>query len=327
MLRAAAQQLVRAVGAAGCAPSTLEAAAGLRGTGPALTLTSLRHFSASEPPSSSGASDGAVGAGQGGAGSSGRPASKEWRTWVDAKLDSKLEALGQQAAVEEEVAAPAAAADAPAAAATGLPAEKRAKGWELEQQIYSIIAPPRPEQEATLPEGVTSYGQLAMASDAPRFVRASTNLADISPQRLHPTRLFFPRSSYAPADLDPYKTSPTAAAGSLEGADDVVSRATEVGRYADYKNAPLLASFLSDSGKLPLRSRTRLRAKLHRHLSRQVKIARHLAILSPTEKWRPETTPEAAAVAAARAARRQQNGHGPEKGQPRPKQKQQRPAA
>lgn len=46
-------------------------------------------------------------------------------------------------------------------------------------------------------------------------------------------------------DLDPYKTSPTAAAGSLEGADDVVSRATEVGRYADYKNAPLLASFLS----------------------------------------------------------------------------------
>ncbi len=96
MLRAAAQQLVRAVGAAGCAPSTLEAAAGLRGTGPALTLTSLRHFSASEPPSSSGASDGAVGAGQGGAGSSGRPASKEWRTWVDAKLDSKLE--GEQAA-------------------------------------------------------------------------------------------------------------------------------------------------------------------------------------------------------------------------------------
>lgn len=42
--------------------------------------------------------------------------------------------------MEEEVAAPAAAADAPAAAATGRPAEKRAKGWELEQQIYSIIA-------------------------------------------------------------------------------------------------------------------------------------------------------------------------------------------
>lgn len=35
----------------------------------------------------------------------------------------------------------------------------------------------------------------------------------------------------------------------------------------------------ADSGKLPLRSRTHLRAKLHRHLSRQVKIARQLAIL------------------------------------------------
>lgn len=179
--------------------------------------------------------------------------------------------------------------------------------------------PPRPEQDATLPDGVTSYGQLAMASDAPRFVRASANVADISPQRLHPTRLFFPRTTYAPAvscsanyccymlaaavallpplagrcrrcygprrrriaacmagvlaplpepshrcrsraftrhtarppavpsaqDLDPYKTTAAAAAGTLEEVQETGSRAAEVGRYADYKNAPLLASFLS----------------------------------------------------------------------------------
>lgn len=90
MLRAAAQQLARAAGAAGGLPGTLEAATSLRGACPALTLTSLRFFSAAETPSGSGASDG-TGAGQGSAGSSGRPASKEWRTWVDAKLDSKLE--------------------------------------------------------------------------------------------------------------------------------------------------------------------------------------------------------------------------------------------
>ena len=59
--------------------------------------------------------------------------------------------------------------------------------------------PPAAEQDATLPEGVTSYGQLAMASDAPRFLRATSNVADISPQRLHPTRLFFPRQHYAPS--------------------------------------------------------------------------------------------------------------------------------
>ena len=96
MLRAAAQHLARVAGAAGTLPGTLEAAPCLRGSGPALTLTSLRHFSSVEPPSGSGPSDGGSGAGQGGAGSSGRPASKEWRTWVDAKLDSKLE--GEQAA-------------------------------------------------------------------------------------------------------------------------------------------------------------------------------------------------------------------------------------
>lgn len=95
MLRAAAQQLARAAGGAAGLAGPLEAAAGLRSTAPALTLTSLRHFSAAEPPSSSAASEGGAGAGQGGAGSSGRPASKEWRTWVDAKLDSKLEGEGR----------------------------------------------------------------------------------------------------------------------------------------------------------------------------------------------------------------------------------------
>ena len=194
MLRAAAQQLARAAGAAGGLGAPLEAASSLRAAAPALTLTCLRSFSAAESPSSSGASEGGAGAGQGGAGGSGRPASKEWRTWVDAKLDSKLEgerrgdgrpgsadgcaaaaacrrcrrqppactptvpaptpckpprpacvalpprtaALGQQPAAEE---APAAAAAAPQPAAAAAPAgQGRAKGWELEQQIYSIIA-------------------------------------------------------------------------------------------------------------------------------------------------------------------------------------------
>lgn len=49
-----------------------------------------------------------------------------------------------------------------------------------------------------MPEGITSYAQLAMATDAPRFLRGAANIADISPQRLHPTRLFFPQQTYAP---------------------------------------------------------------------------------------------------------------------------------
>ena len=77
---------------------------------------------------------------------------------------------------------------------------KKATGFQLEQQIYSIVAAARPQAEAaTLPEGVTTYAQLAMAGDAPRFARAMANLSSISPQRLHPTRLFFPQSTYSPS--------------------------------------------------------------------------------------------------------------------------------
>jgi hypothetical protein len=88
------------------------------------------------------------------------------------------------------------------AAAKPPPAAKKLSGFELEQQIYNIVAPAgaRPSEEAgSMPEGVTTYAQLAMASDAPRFARTASNVADISPHRLHPTRLFFPQQNYAPS--------------------------------------------------------------------------------------------------------------------------------
>lgn len=46
---------------------------------------------------------------------------------------------------------------------------------------------------------------------------------------------------------------------------------------------PLVAA----TGKLPGRSATGLRAKLHRRYCRQVKIARIMGVLSPTQRWEP----------------------------------------
>ncbi|KAL4858254.1 30S ribosomal protein S18 [Chlorella vulgaris] len=233
-------------------------------------------------------------------GSTARPSrlqTKEWRSWIDTKLDNTLGgSTDSPAAATAKSAAPAAkmARRSPAAASTARaspppPSTKagqagRARGFQLEQQIYSIVAPSRPAEDATLPEGVTNYGQLAMASDAPRFERGAANIADISPQRIHPTRLFFPNQMYSPSELDPYKSSEAAHDFNAPPAPPI--NPDEVTRLADFKNAPLLAAFLSEAGQFPLRARTQLRAKLHRHLARQVKTARAMGILSPTERWR-----------------------------------------
>lgn len=318
MLRAA-QQLGRACSTSAAA---LEGPRALRGATQLSTLSGWRAFSSGDAPSDasgpSAADSPSEAAPSGGSSSTSRPSrlqTKEWRSWIDTKLDSTLGG----GSPEEPTAAAAASPAAPPAdveqrsrravaiadalqAAEALPAEaaadeaaprgpaprgqRKAKGFDLEQQIYNIVAPSRPVvEDATLPEGVSSYGQLAMAADAPRFERGAHNIGDISPQRIHPTRLFFPEQIYAPAELDPYKEAETA--HDFDQKPPPAISPSEVRDLADYKNVPLLATFLSGAGKLPLRQRTHLRAKLHRHLARQVKIARIMAILPTTEQWKP----------------------------------------
>ena len=69
-----------------------------------------------------------------------------------------------------------------------------------------------------------------------------------------------------------------------------------------------------------MRRRTQLRAKLHRHLARQVKIARTLGILAPTARW------QAPADAEGQAPRRFNNNNNSRhhQQQRRPGQQQQR---
>lgn len=301
--------LGRAVGIA-CGP--LEASSALQAAFPASTLTCLRLFASAAPDKGSGADAGLAASppdsGTAGAGGSGSPrlGSKEWRSWIDTKLDSKLQAISEEG-IPAAAAAPAAQQPAASPRPADQPPTKAAKGWELEQQIYSIVAAPRPTEEGQFPQGVTGYAQLAMASDAPRFVRSGTHVSDVSPQRLHPSRLFIPQQTYAPSELDPYRAAEEGSAP-WEEAQGALPRLNpdEVTQLADYKNAPMLSTFLSEAGKLPLRKRTHLRAKLHRHLARQVKIARCMAILSPTARWEPSADAKAEAARERRQRRQRQ---------------------
>ncbi|PSC74785.1 pectin lyase [Micractinium conductrix] len=296
--------MLRALSAVGRSllPVAADGAAARAFAGPALTQRATRLFNAEPPDSGSSDVQGADEASGSGAGSSsgagrpgGRPQTKEWRSWIDTKLDSKLEGMGEPAA--------AAAPPAPPTAPRG---QGPKRGFELEKEIYSIVAPARAPEEGTLPEGVTTYAQLAMAGDAPRFARSGGSVAaDLSPVRLHPTRIFFPEQTYGPNELDPYKTADSPAASTPWEQARALPPADQVSRYADYKNVPLLASFLSDTGKLPLRSRTKLRAKLHRRLAREIKTARCMGLLSPTAKWAPPVTAEETARQAAVLDRRQ----------------------
>jgi len=125
---------------------------------------------------------------------------------------------------------------------------------------------------------------LGKADDAPKVVAgASARAQEISPRRIHPHRLFYPGAKYSPEELNPYKAKEV-----LMRSDLTVRRgnipASVVKDQADFRNTDFLAYFLKDSGKLVPRRRTKLPAKLHRELMREIKLSRSLALMNPLNK-------------------------------------------
>ena len=53
----------------------------------------------------------------------------------------------------------------------------------------------------------------------------------------------------------------------------------EVLQSADFRNLHFLNAFVSDGGQILPRNKTKLQAKVHRHLARQIKTARIMALL------------------------------------------------
>lgn len=107
--------------------------------------------------------------------------------------------------------------------------------------------------------------------------------------RVHPGRLFYPGQSYKPTDLvaGAGAADPAAAAVRPRGLTfrrPTLPPAPEIRAKADFRDARFLASLLTDTGRLPPRRRTRLTQAAHRHVMRQVKLARQMALLHPLTK-------------------------------------------
>ncbi|DBB05726.1 hypothetical protein WJX77_001751 [Trebouxia sp. C0004] len=99
-------------------------------------------------------------------------------------------------------------------------------------------------------------------------------------QMLNPGRSFFPGQSYDPEDLLA-DTSPGAAQNKAGPAAITNQPFTnkEVLQAADFRNLHFLNAFVSDGGQILSRNKTKLQAKVHRHLARQIKTARIMALL------------------------------------------------
>ena len=150
----------------------------------------------------------------------------------------------------------------------------------VQDRIAAILVPE--EGTASHPSG--RYDILGTATDAPRHVPgASSRAEEISPRRLLPHRLFYPGATYSPEELDPYKAKPVTMLSDL-----VVRRGSIQPRVVeasnDFRNPNFLNNFISESGKINPRRQTRLPAKLHRIVVRQIKLARSLALMCPTAR-------------------------------------------
>eukprot|EP00887_Chlorella_sp_A99_P008040 scaffold12.g8040.t1 len=160
----------------------------------------------------------------------------------------------------------------------------------LEQEVFDIVFARDtavPAAGPHVPPGLPSrYAPLVEAKDAPTLMRGgATHTDSVSPARVHPHRLFYPGQNYSPQDLDPYKgrlRPPTTSEQRARNRRPVVPRT--VMERADFRNPKFLSQFVSEGGKLHPRRRTQLRQKLHRHLARQVKIARIMGLMAPDAK-------------------------------------------
>eukprot|EP00889_Picochlorum_renovo_P007610 jgi/Picre1/34640/NNA_002108.t1 len=129
------------------------------------------------------------------------------------------------------------------------------------------------EEYAALARG-NQFPLVGQGRGRPKVVAgASARAQEISPKRIHPHRLFYPGAKYSPEELNPYKAKEV-----LMRSDLTVQRGTipqdVVRDQADFRNTDFLKYFLKDSGKLVPRRKTKLPAKLHRELMREIKLSR-----------------------------------------------------
>ncbi|PNW78732.1 hypothetical protein CHLRE_09g388282v5 [Chlamydomonas reinhardtii] len=126
--------------------------------------------------------------------------------------------------------------------------------------------------------GVVPDGGEMMAAAGPAAVLRSVTAAQ---PRLHPRRRFQPGQTYEPQDLNPYSSASPESRQRGVGVAVPRPSVAEVLEKADYKNVAFLTRwFLSPAGRLLPRRQTRLPVAVHKHVSRQVRLARHMGLIA-----------------------------------------------
>lgn len=97
--------------------------------------------------------------------------------------------------------------------------------------------------------------------------------------RVHPSKRFLPGQTYEPQDLNPYAERRSTGRRAVQQVE-LRPSLQEVLEHADYKNAAFLSRFLSPAGRLLPRRQTKLPLHVHRMVSRQVKLARHMGLMA-----------------------------------------------
>lgn len=101
----------------------------------------------------------------------------------------------------------------------------------------------------------------------------------MAPSRLHPTRDFFPGQFYRPADLNPFAEPETDRFQSTnKRAQKVLPTTAEVQLHSSFRNTAFLSNFLTNTGRIIPRKQSGLQAKLHRKVSRHIKLAKAMAL-------------------------------------------------
>jgi ribosomal protein S18 len=206
---------------------------------------------------------------------------KLWRQWVDGRIDERHRMPTAQDGTQQQQ------------KQQNHRPKDPSKDWKstsrslrsTQDRIASILVP---EGDNPAPHYNSSkYGILGTAADAPKFVPgAAARAEEVSPDRLLPHRLFYPGATYSPDELDPYKAKPVGMLSDLTIRRGTISK-TLVATQSDFRNPAFLNNFISDAGKLSPKRRTKLPAKMHRELARQVKLARSLALMNPVGKVMP----------------------------------------
>ncbi|GIL69789.1 hypothetical protein Vretimale_10160 [Volvox reticuliferus] len=128
--------------------------------------------------------------------------------------------------------------------------------------------------------GYSALGGVVPFDEGPSTATGLVGMLTSQNPRVNPRRRFMPGETYEPQDLNPFAPR---AQGRTRPDVGAVRRpsAAEVMEKADYKNVAFLSRwFLSPAGRLLSRKQTRLPVGVHRYVSRQIKLARHMGLMA-----------------------------------------------